>query len=344
VKKLVIFAAAAIATLAACSKLGPDSGNQSNRAIHFSAVTGKTTKALITGTYYGTDAPVFGMFTYALASGQNWNANHGDGQLYMNNVQIKYNEDSDIWEPWSGSSFVTYYWPLSGSLTFVGYSPYKESDVTYDKATRALTFTDFTVATSAAAQEDLMWATTNANINDNQGAYSSGSEDTPSSATGVNVVFHHALSQVCFTVSKAAALTDYTVTVNSISFNAFKQGTLTVTNDSPSWGEATENETFTVGSSNQETTTSAAAYGTANLAIPQTLDAQKFAITYSLAKGTVDLGSKTVEVALKNDAITAWSNNTKYLYNITIDLNKIYFNPTIEDWTSTAVEAGVNVH
>lgn len=342
-KKLVIFAAAAIATLTACSKIGPDSGNLSNRAIHFSAVTGKTTKALITGTYYGTEAPVFGMFTYALASGENWETNHASGQLYMSNVQIKYNNTSDIWEPWSGSSFVTYYWPLSGSLTFVGYSPYKESGVTYDAATQALTFTDFTVATSAAEQEDLMWASTNADRTNNQNTYSSGSQDTPSTEMGVNVVFHHALSQVCFTISKAAALTDYTVTVNSISFNANKKGTLTVTDDNPSWGTATVDQTFTVGSSNQEAGTSAAAYGEAHLAIPQTLDAQQFAITYSLKKGDVNLGSKTMNVNLRNGAISSWSNNTKYVYNITIDLNKIYFNPTIEDWTST-VEAGVNVH
>jgi len=343
VKKYFILAAAAIATLAACNKVEPESAKTSH-AINFSAVAGKTTKAIITSTYYGTDAPVFGVFTYALSQGKTWASNHADGQAYMNNVQVKYNEASDIWEPWNGSSFETYYWPLSGSLTFVGYSPYKASGVAYDVTTQKLTFTNFTVAASAAAQEDLMWATTNANLTDNQSNYLSGSTDVASSVKGVNIVFHHALSQVAFTVSKAATLTDYTVTVKGISFNAFKQGTLEVTNDSPSWGEATVNETFTAGASDLVTTTSAAAYGTANLAVPQDLDAQQFSITYALSKGGVDLGSKTVNVNLRNGAITAWNNNTKYVYNITIDLNKIYFNPTIEDWTSPATEQGVSVN
>ena len=51
-----------------------------------------------------------------------------------------------------------------------------------------------------------------------------------------------------------------------------------------------------------------------------------------------------MNVNLRNGAITAWNNNTKYVYNITIDLNKIYFNPTIEDWTSPATEQGVSVN
>ena len=343
-KKYFILAAAALLSLAACNKIDPENPTQEKRAINFSAVAAKTTKALITSTYYNTSDPVFGMYCYAVASGT-WAENHGTSQAYMDNVQIKYNESSDIWEPYNGSAFVTYYWPLSGSLTFIGYSPYKASGVSYDKTTQALTFTDFTQAAAVASQEDLMWATTNVNKTANDGHYQSSSEDTPSTATGVNVVFHHALSQVCFTISKAATLTDYTVTVNSITFNAFKKGTLTVTNDTPSWGEATVDETFTAKAAAQEATTSAVAYGDANLAIPQDLVAatQKFYINYSLSKGGVNLGSKTVNVDLRNGSVTAWANNTKYVYNITIDLNKIYFNPTVAEWAAP-VEQGVNVN
>lgn len=344
-KKYFFLAVAAVVALAACTKNEIDQTSKAGREINFNAVAGMTTKAPITSTYYGTSDPIFGMFCYAVASGE-WADNHATSAAYMDNVQIKYNSTSDIWEPWSGSAYVTYYWPLSGSLTFIGYSPYKASGVSYDKSSCALTFTDFTQAAAAASQEDLMYATTNANKTGNDAAYKSSSEDVASTATGVNVVFHHALSQICFTIKKAAALTDYTITVTGLSFNAYKKGTLTVTNDSPSWGTATVDETFSVGSSSQAATTSAVAYGDAHLAVPQDLVAatQQFSITYSLAKDTVPLGSKTVDVDLRNGAITAWGPNTKYVYNITIDLDKIYFNPTIVDWTSPATEQGVDVH
>ena len=306
------------------------------------------TKAPITGTIYKTTDPQFGMFCYALVDGKNWTANSADGQLYMDNETISYNSTDKIWETSS-----VYYWPLSGSLTFIGYSPKNAAGtVAYNKSTKALTVTDFEVNSAAASQQDLMWATTQKDLTDNQSTYTS--EIETSTKTGVNVIFHHALSQVKFNVKKAAGLDDYTITVNSITFSAYNKGTLTVTNDVPVWSAQaliTGGSAFTYDTTGSDVvapnnSSAFAAFGVANMPVPQTLVAgtQQFTITYSLEKGGVNLGSKPVTKDFYvADGVTAWAQNTIYNYNIVIDLNKIYFNPTIVEWTSPEANQQIDV-
>ena len=331
--KKLFFAVAAIVAISACSKTEVDKAS-TRKVINFSAVSGKTTKAPISGTTYKTTDPTFGIFAYALEEGKTWAANSADGQTYMDNVEISYNATDLIWEPAK-----TYYWPLSGSLTFVGYSPYGcNGTVAYAPATKALTVTDFTQVATAADQEDLMWATTNPDLTDNQSTYTS--ESATSTKTGVNEVFHHALSQVCFAIKKAAGLEDYVITVDTIKFNAYSKGTLTVTNDVPAWASQSADLSFTAGVTSQEATDAAfVAYGDANMPVPQTLAAstQQLTIGYSMTTtGGVNMGHKTKVVDLLGTDVTAWAVNTKYTYNILIDLDKIYFNPTIVEWTEGA--------
>lgn len=339
-KKFFILAAAALVAIAACSKNEADTtAYEQSRVINFSTVSGKATKTPLSGTVYKTTDPHFGVFCYALTDGKTWAANSADGQAYMNKIEISYNGTDKIWEPAS-----TYYWPLSGSLTFTGFSPYTEaSKVAYAPATKAMTVTGYVAAATTAAQTDLMWANTQKDLTDNQSTYTS--ESATSTLKGVNMVFHHALSQVIFKVKKAAGLDDYTVTVNSITFNAMSTGTLTVTDDSPVWGAATVKAAYDSEGADVVAPNNSADFavvGNANMMVPQTLTAenplaendQKFVITYSLKKGGVDLGQKEVTVALKTTDVTAWEQNKIYNYNIVIDLNKIYFNPTMVDWVN----------
>lgn len=336
-KKLLYPALAAIAVLSAsCTKNSIDKQDTSSSQakINFTTVTGRNTKAPINGTTYKTTDPAFGVFCYVLPSGT-WASSSASAQTYMDNVQICYVSADKIWEPAN-----TYYWPLSGSLTFVGYSPFGcAGTVSYAPATKALKVQDFTVKASAAAQEDLMWATTNPDLTANQSTYTS--ELGTSDLRGVNEVFHHALSQVKFNVRKAAGLEDYTVTVNSITFDAHSKGTLIVTADSPAWSAQAKQTGFVydTGGADVEAPDSSeefAPFGSANMPVPQALSAtvQTFDITYSLSKGSVDLGSKTLSgVDLLGTEVTEWLPNTIYNYNIVIDLEKIYFNPTVVEWT-----------
>lgn len=337
-KKFFFLAVAAVVALAACTKNEPNTSSiQKGRVINFSTVAGKTTKTPLSGTIYKTTDPHFGVFCYALTDGKTWAANSADGQLYMNKVEISYVDADKIWEPAS-----TYFWPLSGTLTFTGFSPISEaSKVAYAPATKALTVTNYVAAATTAAQTDLMWANTQKDLSDNQSTYTS--ESATSTLTGVNMVFHHALSQVLFKVKKAEGLDDYTITVNSIEFNAMSTGTLTVTNDTPVWGAATASADYDSEGSDVEApdySDDFADFGNANMMVPQELTAanplvandQKFVITYSLEKDGVDLGQKSVTVALQTTDVDEWEQNKKYTYNIVIDLKKIYFNPTMVDW------------
>ena len=337
-KKFFFLAVAAIVTLAACTKNNPDTTANAERRINFSTVAGPNTKAPISGTVYKTTDPEFGVFCYALVSGKNWTANSADGQLYMDDVEISYNGTDKIWEPSS-----VYYWPLSGSLTFIGYSPKATTGtVAYAPATKALTVTNFTVNSSAAAQQDLMYSTTQKDLTDNQAAYVDESSVSSSPKTGVNMIFHHALSQVKFNVRKADGLDAYTLTVNSITFDAYSKGTLTVTDDSPVWSAQAKQDGFVFNTTGADVvapnhSAAFAAFGVANMPVPQTLatGVQTFTITYSLAKGGVNLGQKTVSnIDLLGATVDEWEDNTIYNYNIEIDLNKIYFNPTIDEWTT----------
>ena len=337
-KKYFILAAAALVTLASCMKNQLDPASQTTRKINFSTVAGKATKSPLSGTTYKTTDPHFGVYCFALTTGT-WAANSSTSQLYMDKVEVSYVDADKIWEPSS-----TYFWPLSGTLTFTGFSPISEaSKVSYVKADKQLVVTDYVAAATTAAQTDLMWANTQKDLQDNQATYTSESET--STLKGVNMVFHHALSQVIFKVKKASGLEDYIVTVNSITFNAMSTGTLTVTDDSPVWGAATVKADYTSEGSNVVAPAFAsefAVFGNANMMVPQTLTAanplvandQKFVITYSLRKGDVDLGQKSVTVALRTADVTAWDQNKIYNYNIVIDLNKIYFNPTMVDWVN----------
>lgn len=363
-RKILILTTAVLA-LAACSKNNIDTAALEGREIAFTAVAGKATKALITGTTYGTGAPNFGIFAYALPSGTAWASNDQDRAAYMDNVEIKYDDASGvkIWKP-----DAAYYWPLSGSLTFIGYSPYMASGVTYAPATKTLTFENFTQDQSVDSQKDLMWATTAADKQSNEGTYAPGGNVN----SGVNIVFHHALSQVKFYVKKATGLDDYTIKVKSITFDAYSKGTFTISNDAidnTTAGDVTYNTNWTSQAKQEgfiftaytddgeeddddeiapSNNSDFALVGTtANMPVPQQLDngTQTFSITYSLNKGDIDLGEKTVaNINFLGGDVKAWLPNTIYNYNIVIDLNKIYFNPTISDWdNNTPPSQGVDV-
>lgn len=62
----------------------------------------------------------------------------------------------------------------------------------------------------------------------------------------------------------------------------------------------------------------------------------KVTINYTLYRtvDNVNLGSKEVTVYFDDvdGSITNWQAGKKYVYNLTIDLEKIYFNPTVTDW------------
>lgn len=362
-KKFFILAATAFVAIAACSKNEADTAAyEQSRVINFNTVAGKATKAPISGTTYSYDLPSFGVFAWYLASGD-WNtaAANSSAVSYMDDVEIRFDDDKDIWAPHNGTdAFVNYYWPLEGKLTFIAYSPKSAATATFSNA-GVLTLTGFTVNTTVASQVDLLYSAIAADKTQNEDYYedttNSKDSETAKGDKGVNIEFKHALSQVIFQAKTADGVYDAGLSfkVDNITVNAASTATsMTVTNPTnaqlasaiTTWNSPSTNANFVVSNTafpaadnTYLTKTLSDPIGDALLMIPVTAFAgtdPTVSVTYTLYRmsDNVDLGSKTVTIHFDNidDVVTAWQAGKKYVYNLTIDLQKIYFNPSIVDW------------
>ena len=367
-KKFFFLAAAALVALAACTKNDIDETSVKDREIRFNTVANKATKAPITGTTYSFDCPAFGVFAYYLASG-NWNteAANSSAVSYMDDVEISFNDTKDIWVPSS-----TYYWPLEGKLTFIAYSPKNAATATFSNA-GVLTLTNFTVASAVADQVDLLYSAIAADKNQNDDYYQDSDNDKDSHLPaasghgegdmGVNIKFKHALAQVIFKAKAADEVYDAGMSfkINNITVNAASTAdNMTVVNPADAdaaatittWTNPKTNADFAVRSEdfpNATVATGAANFlgktlsnpiGDALLMIPVTAFATtnpSVTIEYTLYRmdPVLAMGSKEVTIYFDDidDTVTNWQAGKKYVYNLTIDLQKIYFNPTITDWT-----------
>ena len=366
-KKFFFLAAAAIVALAACTKNNIDVDSIEGRVINFNTVTGKATKAPISGTTYSYNYPAFGVFAYYLASG-NWNTSAANSSAvsYMEDVEVAFDDVKDIWAPSS-----IYYWPLEGKLTFIAYTPKTAATATFSNA-GLLTLSDYTLNTTVADQVDLMYSAIAADKDQNESYYldstnGKNSEATTTKDKGVNIQFKHALSQIIFKAKTADEVYDAGLSfkIDSIIVNAASTAaSMTVSNPAPdaapaaitTWNTPSANVNFNVrfaafpeAANTYLTKTLSDPIGDALLAIPVTeFETTDPAITvkYSLYRLSDNqaLGSKKVTVKVKDvdDIITSWQAGKKYEYDLTIDLQKIYFNPSIIDWVNGEVQ-GVNI-
>lgn len=235
-KKSLLIAAAVMITFGACTN--DDSAPVQNE-ISFKAINYKNTRAAINISAYPTDIP-FGVFAYYLPTGKNWSSNYADAQLYMNNIKVSF--ESDIYKP-----VTKYYWPNTGSLTFVAYSPKevlneatldnledkKEVEASYATATKTLTIANYSCETVEGGdfsdQSDLMYskAVDADDISANDKEFVVGSD-----VKGVQIQFRHALSQIRFFAKskEESSTTQFNVLKIELQ-NIENKGTLKVVND-----------------------------------------------------------------------------------------------------------------
>lgn len=373
-KKFFFIAVAAVVALAACTKNEADTtAYEQSKVINFNTVAGKATKAPISGTTYSYNLPSFGVFAWYLAEG-NWNtsAANSSAVAYMGTgaplgtpVEVTWNEDKDIWAPSS-----TYYWPLQGKLTFIAYSPYNAATATFSNA-GVLTLTGYTLSTTVASQVDLLYSAVAADKTQNEDFYedtaNSKDSETADGDKGVNIQFKHALAQIIFKAKTASEVyaAGLSFKIDNITVNAASTATsMTVTNPAvdvapaaiTTWNTPGTNANFVVrnaafpeAANTYLTTALSAPIGDALLAIPVTefdTTDPTISVTYTLYRlsDNQSLGSKTVSVNVKNvdNIITSWQAGKKYEYDLTIDLQKIYFTPSIIDWTTGEIQ-GVNI-
>ncbi len=371
-KKYFFLAAAALVTLAACTKTQPVDAPQ--REISFEVANGLQTKADAGVKYTG---GAFG--TYA------WFNNTDD---FMVNEQV--DQAGSVWKTVDH----TFYWPKTGSISFISYSPFagtSDTPGTVPAVTKnSITYTGYTANTV-----DLMYAdkaTCSNNVNEVTDDFGGA---TDSGYTGVPTIFRHALAKLSFDI-KANFLTyddatngshtEWVVTVNSIKIGGFKTTgdcALTLNADGKSWDKpetTVGTDKFNVwtnlsGSTGDQellpsgamtlTTAPQTLNAASGFVIPQILEAGAQVLTLNMHIKTTLSNGKSIEedvvktVDIKDiSSLKAWQMNENIHYSINIKptasaLNPgdahdndpedvvITFDPAVADWTN--VNAGATI-
>lgn len=347
-KKFFLFAAMAGVALTGCVKTESEVAvkSDSNRIVFDSPVVSSVTRALIDGTEYPDNVP---FSVYA----QYKNATTSEDLLYMNNVTTEYVTSTPGTKQESWVPVGNYYWPKQGTLSFAAYSPTAAQDAFTSVAwtdDAGFTFTGFNAVTNNDATKlyDLMYSDY---VADQEQSYEADYEKY----YGIQLTFRHALSALVF---KAKTEEDYgadaVIKITNIEvLNPVGSGDLSVTNGTGSranWTAGADVASMAVTGVTGATqlTNTEVPQGNEMLMVPQTFDGGvKVKITYTMQMATSAAPvTHTYEVALntlnESDGASStthdgWDASRRYTYNIIIGLDKIYFAPTVEEWTDITV-------
>lgn len=314
--------------LSGCNKsqdvYSPDAGQVLIGISAYSGMQETGTKAPVTGTVMPTGRTlVFSAYH---------NAAEGSSANFFTGINFtKKSGSNTIWE--TGK-----YWPLTGTLDFLGYcldNNSRVSSVTW--GTNVAASVQMTLADNKSNQDDLL--------------VGGASALTPSSNA---VVFKHAEALLTFKASSTVAYdssTNYGITINSITVNnAYYGGRCTATrsgsNVSFSWASLANQANVVLPSmtATNLTTSAAAIGGTPGLlVIPQT--ETSFTINYTLHNGK-DSSSANVNNTMQYTYTPAspmtWQPGKKYVYNIAVTLTGIEITASMTDWdTQTATPVAI---
>lgn len=199
-KKIAFIAALAIAALASCSKSVEEGFNSE---IVFQVARHKgVTKADDYKTDY--QAVPFGAFAWYKG------VSASDNTTFMTNQKVSFSDP--VWKPEN----TTYYWPKSGSIDFICYSPYTADGVDAPLPTiteDGISYPAWNV--SAHPTVDVMYADKVTGLQNNTTTYY---------YNGVPTLFHHALAKVSFQIKQTYTsvtadtgdTTSWEITVTSI--------------------------------------------------------------------------------------------------------------------------------
>ena len=299
--------------------------------------------------------------TYKTGTYKTWEA----GQTYMNEVVVKYGNNT--WAPAQN-----YYWPKNGSLTFIAYAPTNIQAITdvngngiqitgHTVATTPKDQLDILFSERAYNKQKVDDDTVAEGTTGSQ----PGNANDP--YTGVHLSFKHALSSILFNIKTKEdySTASTTITLKKIevhqavskgSFNqnlADKNGATTTDADAtaPAWTFDTTpvranyvvDKTADIKLSTTAyyptgiTNTTAATNGlraTDLILLPQNLAGVTLRVEYTIKNS--DAGSQELaqiaELPLSTTNVAAWEMGKRYIYNIIIGLDTIYFEPYVQDW------------
>lgn len=310
-KKLILTAAAAMMVLASCTKTKVESID-GPKEIAFKTIESNLTKA--SATIGESNNATMGVYSFK----------HSTTDEYFSNISFV----GDV-NGWKGTP--SQYWPLTGALDFVVYSPYTDNTGNY-KATYTSKVLTLTIPDNKTVQTDYLYG---AEYFNNQTGAGGAGYTNPKNATPVNVNLKHALAKVQISVIGSPA-----VKVNKITLNDLTHaGTIAVTYDNSTDMATTIAATpdggyVKAGKSLYDAGTDVytALNGSTPLAGTQTAlvfpntDQTSFTITYKIGENPTELTTTYAIPASK------WDSGKLYTYNITITAYEILFNPSVDDW------------
>lgn len=359
--KKIIFALAAVAALAACSKSEVE--YDAYEEIAFTPVAKNITKSMITGTAFPTTAASFNVWAWynQVSAGKTpaaWNT--ATDNLYITKGEFVPSTTTGIWK---GST--SYYWPKVGSLLFAGYYHSDDDDVSYDfdATTNQMVFSEIqqrkVLPSSSSHTEDLMY------FNMTSQSYNAGP---------VPVVFKHALSWVTVNLKNNGYEVNTNgypkITIHNVDFtnvNPQGTGTVTGTDGTITWvvnGTAADTPiTVTdvvltdVDQTQQEMLFIPQALTVDDPITQETEATMSLKVRYTISSSATESFTETLYVPLNGMAgktpslsdpsvdtditINSWDPAKHYIYNIIMGLEEILIEPTVADWTP--VEANLPI-
>lgn len=367
VMKKIILLAAAIVAMAGCTKQLENKASSSKEISFSTPVIAPSTKAIINGTTYASTDGSFGVYSvWSPEELVTWD--DAANKVFMNNVEVSYaaNIHNALggWKPANA-----YFWPNTGKLSFYAYRPYAATGSSV--ANGYLKFTNF-VVDMTTEPVDLLYSsrvvdkTANAEVNNYY---------------GVDIPFHHALSQITFNAKTKADYTTGTATdvnnvvikLTSVKLTAKNTSTGTQSSDAViGWATATNEQQSreivkTAGgielSENLLDASAVTAGFNELLAMPQDFTSDNDVVldieytvnftaldddTSNATEVATDVATKTKQVVLNtltfSDGQKAFTHNKKYIFNIIIGLDEVSFAPQVVDWVATPVTADVAVN
>lgn len=260
----------------------------------------------------------------------------------MENTKISLS--AGVWKAASG----TYYWPATGTVSFISYAPYSITcPFTIDASTGDVSVTGYQVDGS----KDLMLADYATGLNGNVDNVST----SGTNYTGVPTLFRHMLSNISFNIglTEAAKTAGYSVQVTGMQLsNIRNQGSITLSDIDPLaenmkpwnwptyWTTTSNTETINIGAPSGFITDLTPATLTNCYLMPQEFEAgsQKITISYKLKYNGIEGEVITVNKDLLGivSGHEGWGINKKIVYNITIgvETNEITFDPAVVDWST----------
>lgn len=372
--RIFIYLLATIAVVVSCTKTEVAYDDVQTGEITVSPVAGSITKAAITDGIYPTNQHI-GMFAFhntdiksstAVSSLTQDQMAKYEANPYFTDAEFYYNDEPK--KAWGG--LTSYYWPITGSLIFAGYSMsapedpadpttpvVKNGSVTYDFTEDKLVIAGYTQKANTSETFDLLWFGRTATTYNNR-----------TTGEAIPLDFNHALSWITFQV-KGDAVT--TASENPWKITSVVLNGIATTGDAEcigtsatwkNWGPVDANNkllgsdmTVFIGVANYDIADNGDSAQELRsdvkgdeiiypaddienvpagvLVIPQKPTSATIHVTYKAPAGTVINEVVDVPLTLTGDA--SWEAGKHYTYVIKLSPKEILVSPKVATWPTT---------